>query len=201
MHARHCLVYSLGSAGDTSFEDQLLSTTSCEVHTFDPTLSKKVQAAVQARPNLHFHAVGVGGSKTPAQGKNAVAIENLQSLESIMTDLQHAWIDILKMDIEGYEWSLFADFYKTPGARMPATQLLVEFHFPGNITMVWEVLDAIIADNYRVFSVEPNYYCWDGACARDLLEFAFIKVSDRGHICAPLHQASKHESVVLPPGC
>ena len=34
MHGRRCLVYSLGSAGDTSFEDALLSSTGCEVHTF-----------------------------------------------------------------------------------------------------------------------------------------------------------------------
>ncbi len=27
----HCLVYSLGSAGDTSFEEDILSKTSCEV--------------------------------------------------------------------------------------------------------------------------------------------------------------------------
>ncbi len=194
-------MYSLGSAGDTSFEDQLLRTTNCEVHTFDPTLSDKVQAAVEARPNLHFHAIGVGGSKKPVPGKTSVMLDKLQSLEHIMLDLDHTWIDILKMDIEGYEWSLFTDFYKTPGARMPATQLLVEFHFPGQIGTVWEVLDAILADNYRVFSVEPNYYCWDGACARDLLEFAFIKVSDHGQICAPLHQVSKHQAVVLPPGC
>ena len=31
MHGRPCLVYSLGSAGDISFEDELLSNTHCEV--------------------------------------------------------------------------------------------------------------------------------------------------------------------------
>ena len=28
---RHCLVYSLGSQGDTSFEDEFLERTACEV--------------------------------------------------------------------------------------------------------------------------------------------------------------------------
>ena len=202
MRGRRCLVYSLGSAGDTSFEDALLRPTDCEVHTFDPTLNQAVQAAVEARPNLQFHAIGVGGSTKPGLGQTPVTVSNLQSLESIMADLQHAWIDILKIDIESYEWSLFTDFYAVHGARLPATQLLVEFHFPGQAATVWEVLDAILADKYRVFSVEPNSYCENGCSARDLQEFAFIKVSDQGQICAPMHQANKHEgTIVLPPGC
>jgi hypothetical protein len=201
MRGRRCLVYSLGSAGDTSFEDELLSTIDCEVHTFDPTLDKAVQAAVQARPKLQFHAIGVGGSTKPGPGQTPISIGNLHSLESIMADLQHAWIDILKIDIESHEWGLFTDFYAAHGARLPATQLLVEFHFPGQAATVWEVLDAILEDKYRVFSVEPNYYCENGCCARDLLEFAFIKVSDKGQVCAPMHRAGQHEGIVLPPGC
>ena len=79
-----------------------------------------------------------------------------------MADLDHSWIDILKMDIEMHEWGLFLEYYKEhPGAKLPATQLLVEFHFPGEAAKVWEVLDLITADNYRVFSVEvrQEYSC------------------------------------------
>ena len=54
-----CLVYSLGSAGDTSFEDAMMQSTVCEVHTFDPTLPSEVQAAVQSNQKLHFHNIGV----------------------------------------------------------------------------------------------------------------------------------------------
>ena len=234
MHGRRCLVYSLGSAGDTSFEDALLSDTDCEVHTFgaditafmprniivmymglthagacaDPTLPESLQAVIEAKPGLHFHSIGVGsGSAVPAPGRTAIDASKMQSLEGIMRDLQHSWIDILKIDIEMHEWGLFTDFYRgssagDAGPRLPATQLLVEFHFPGQAATVWEVLDLITADNYRVFSVEPNYYCENGCCARDLIEFAFIKVSDEGQICAPIHQPGKHGGgLVLLPGC
>ena len=111
----------------------------------------------------------------------------LEKLEAIMSRLQHTWIDVLKIDIEGYEWELLQDLYKL-GAKLPATQVLIEFHYHpmrGSTKLIWEVLDLLLADKYRVFSVEPNYYCSEGACARDLLEFAFIKVSNHGQICAP----------------
>ena len=50
--------------------------------------------------------------------------------------------------------------------------------------------------------LQPNWYCNDGLCARDLVEFAFIKVSRDGQICAPMHQPGKHGGgLVLPQGC
>ncbi len=67
-----------------------------------------------------------------------------------------------------------------------------------------QVLDVLLADKYRIFSVDPNYYCDDGACAKNLLEFAFIRVSDNGHVCAPhSHPGSAEEGagMILPHGC
>lgn len=60
-------------------------------------------------------------------------------LGQVMEKLGHQWIDVLKMDIEGHEWNVFGDFYAKPGSRLPATQLLVEFHWPGNSDRVWQV--------------------------------------------------------------
>ncbi len=135
-----------------------------------------------------FHSVGVGSPSTD---------DRLMQLEQIMANLGHTWIDILKMDIEGSEWDLFHDLFNRPKATLPATQLLVEFHFPGNVSVVLQTFDALLADNYRVFAVEPNYYCDEGCCARDMLEFAFIKVSDDGEICTP----SANSPMQLPSGC
>ena len=53
-----CLVYSLGSKGDTSFEDDMMNSTACDVHTFDPTLSPEALKVVQSKDKLHFHPVG-----------------------------------------------------------------------------------------------------------------------------------------------
>ena len=147
---------------------------------------------------------GVGNPNThlPARFKmEQVETSKLEELEAIMARLQHTWIDVLKIDIEGFEWELFKDFYRS-GARLPATQVLVEFHFKGESAEVWEVLDLLLADKYRIFSVEPNYYCEEGCCAKDLLEFAFIKVSDHGQICAPKGgRGGDRGAAVLPEAC
>lgn len=134
---RPCLVYSLGSAGDTSFERDILNRTSCQVHTFDPTLSADTQKAMQAAlPEMHFHAIGVGRGSGPFKSLNDGAMHDL---EDILAELGHSWVDVLKMDIEGHEWDVLSDFYAKPGAQLPATQLLVEFHWPGNADRVWKV--------------------------------------------------------------
>ena len=74
----------------------------------------------------------------------------------------------------------------------------------GLLPNAWQVLDAILADKFRIFSVEANYYCEDGACAKNLLEFAFIRVSDDGHVCSRhLHATSSegNAGMMLPDGC
>lgn len=130
-----------------------------------------------------------------------VTLAGLQTLEQIMKDLGHEWVDLLKIDIEFHEWELFADFYSRRGASLPATQILVEFHFQG-LAKTWATFDHLLADNYRIFSVEPNYYCVDGNCGYParVFEYAFIKVTSSGHICAPLTDASSGK-IILPHGC
>jgi hypothetical protein len=254
--AHSCLVYSLGSLGETSFEDDIMELTNCEVsqgaslqkisqpkadqllnfltqqherlntqrnqqkhcagfvllsqswqevalsqnlqhhvinkavfiplqvHTFDPTLNADTEAQVEAKSGLHFHPIGISGSSSDVKlAASDMEPGSYHSLRSVMAQLGHKWIDILKIDIEWHEWSVLSDFYSTPGATLPATQLLVEFHFPNDLAKVLKVFDLLLADNFRVFSVEPNYYCGDGCCARDLLEYAFIKVAPSGHLC------------------
>ena len=58
-------------------------------------------------------------------------------------------LQVLKIDIEGSEWSLFKDFYENPGATLPATNLMVEFHMPNTAAEVFETIDLILADGFR----------------------------------------------------
>ena len=46
---------------------------------------------------------------------------------------------------------------------------------------MFEVLDKLHADGFRVFATEVNYYCGD-SCAGAYMEFAFMKVSPDGHV-------------------
>ena len=54
-----CVVYSFGSNGDTSFEEDVLRKTACEVHTFDPTLDPEQEAQVLAVPGINLHKIGL----------------------------------------------------------------------------------------------------------------------------------------------
>ena len=61
-------------------------------------------------------------------------------------------------------------------------------------------LTSFLATDLEFFSVEPNYYCDNGCCAKDLLEFAFIKVSPIGQVCSPRSRAATLREA-LPHGC
>jgi len=96
-----CVVYSIGSAGETSFEQEVLARTLCTLHAFDPTLTaqqaKEVAAVVGDR---NFHSVGLGVDD------GRLGTMPTKKLSTIMKDLGHEWVDVLKMDIEGGEWQV-----------------------------------------------------------------------------------------------
>ena len=67
----NCIVYSVGSNGETSFEQDLLRRTNCEVHIFDPTLPPDVLEQVRSIKGVTVHTYGLGpsdGTVSPALG-------------------------------------------------------------------------------------------------------------------------------------
>ena len=115
-----CVVYSLGSNGDVTFEADLLNHTHCDVHTFDPTttMTPAKQAAVRAvvgQDNFHACAVGVADEDVPGKMRT-------KALATVMRELGHQWIDVLKMDIEVAEWTVLPAWLQG-GADLPASQV------------------------------------------------------------------------------
>jgi hypothetical protein len=90
-----CVVYSLGSNGDVSFEKDVLSQTPCEVHTFDCTIDK---VSILDAKRHFFHKLCIG--------KPRPSTESFQSLHTIMRRLNHIKLSMLKMDIEGSEFEV-----------------------------------------------------------------------------------------------
>ena len=208
------MVLSIGSNGETSFEEAVLSSTACDVHTFDHTLDEAKLQAVHRVPGINFHAQGLSSESSPAQA-------NLMSLTGMLNAVQRQYVDVLKVDMEGTkrccalvsclawapccakmpsfyahfltrylsaggEWEFLLDWYKSGRGTLPVGQLLIEFHYTkakeGLEGTVAPVFEALAEDSYRVFATEPNYYCKEGCCARDYVEYAFIKVSKHGRI-------------------
>ena len=55
-----CVLYSIGSNGDSSFEQQMMRRASCEIHTFDPFLDDATKEAMRGSAGSIFHDWGAG---------------------------------------------------------------------------------------------------------------------------------------------
>jgi hypothetical protein len=97
--AEPCLVYSIGIADDTRFDDEW-GLRGCEVHAFDPTLK---EAPAFRSPNVHFHFLGLtGDAKSTADQFTGNSMYGsvahpLKPLDQIIVDLGHRGrtIDVL----------------------------------------------------------------------------------------------------------
>ncbi|HKW61705.1 MAG TPA: FkbM family methyltransferase [Candidatus Acidoferrum sp.] len=168
-------VYSIGVGEEISFDLEVIHRFGVCVHAFDPTPRSIEWLAKQSLPgNFVFHPCGVadfdGYAKflppaNPAHVSHTLverqtpwpAIEvPVRRLRSIMHDLGHKRIDLLKMDIEGAEYAVLKDLL---ASRIAVNQLLVEFHHRWQEIGVEKTRQAIRDLNfagYRIFDVSPN---------------------------------------------
>ena len=100
-----CVIYSLGSNAETSFETDMALETECEIHVFDPTQTSVPMPSTHRSGNNNFHSYAIGN---PAQSSPW----QTKSLEAVMKGFGHKWIDVLKMDIEGGEWDFLESLFK-----------------------------------------------------------------------------------------
>ncbi|KAG9123839.1 hypothetical protein FRC07_013797 [Ceratobasidium sp. 392] len=124
-----CVIYSFGINGESSFEAELLERTSgCQVwgydfsvQSFGPEVAKNRKIAYRS----HFQAWGLAGSSNHGPGQNPP----MYTLPELMELNGHTFIDVLKIDIEGYEFSTLTDLLKAyAGQPLPFGQLQVEIH-------------------------------------------------------------------------
>lgn len=174
------IVYSLGIGDSIAFDLGLIEARNVTVHAFDPTPFAVEWIAGQKLPERFvFHQWAVGGTDgvlkmVPRVGRKGrkskvmwtAAVDGSDdpelievpcySLRSIMAKLEHATIDLLKMDVEGSEYEIIDSLVELE--RKPP-QLLVEFHhrFPGigqarTIESIRKLKDA----GYRIFTVSET---------------------------------------------
>jgi len=142
------IVYSFGLGVNITFELALIEARACAIHGFDPTPGEvQKYLSLHKNPLLTVHLVGLAAEDriatfTPLHPDWATFTEfsefvrekcdvsaqvQLKSLKTVMRELKHDRIDLLKMDIEGAEYevihSVFGEYTKpTIG------QILVEWH-------------------------------------------------------------------------
>lgn len=180
LNAGEKLVYSLGVGDSIAFDQHLIRTCGAEVHAFDPTPFAIDWLASQDTPDsFHFHqwaVAGQDGELWMAQRANrkgiksgvmwqAIAHEDADddsicvpclSVASIMQQLSHKKIDLLKIDIEGMEYPVLeslADMAERP------TQVLVEFHHRFadiDKSATRNAVNALLSMGYQIFSVSQT---------------------------------------------
>ena len=130
-----CVIYSVGGNNMWAFEEDLLAKTECEVHTFDCTgpLSR-FTAPVHER--LHFHHVCIVSPDTRSRDSNMEG--QSWTLQKAQNELGHSQIDLLKMDIEGFEWPILTSWPELSEGpdrtRSLPMQVLVEVHYRTHMT-------------------------------------------------------------------
>lgn len=136
------IVYSFGIGNDVTFDLGVIDRYGCDVHGFDPTPKCTEWVAQQALPaQFMFHPFGLGevdsliGFQSPDQaghvsfsraknGSAEVALP-VKRLATVMAELGHARIDVLKLDIEGFEYAVLPDMIQS---GIYPKILAVEFH-------------------------------------------------------------------------
>lgn len=105
----------------------------------------------QKNPNHFSHTL----LDRPATKAQAISVP-VKRLSTIMKELGHNQIDILKMDIEGAEYDVINDISKSD---IRPQQILVEFHhrFPGiGLKKTKEAIERLTFMGYRLFSVSAT---------------------------------------------
>jgi len=110
-----CVIYSLGSNAETSFETDVALETECEIHVFDPTQDSAPMPLTHRSGNENFHKYAIGN---PAHNSTW----ETKSLAEVMKGFGHMWIEVLKMDIEGGEYD-FLEYLLQSGKPIPVGQV------------------------------------------------------------------------------
>jgi len=180
----NCLVFSIGSNGDRSFEEAILAINpQCEVHTFDCTLDMRheyLRKFVEEAPKIgfQFHDYCLGSPKLRIGNGKTLNLKQAMQFVSRPRPITH-----FKIDCEGCEFSsFFNDLDSFNADDPPFEQLMIEMHTRRrNVSHILNLFDRLDGLGLRLFSKERNGWGCSGVrCA----EFSFIseRSAFRGHV-------------------
>eukprot|EP00937_MAST-01D_sp_MAST-1D-sp2_P005318 g5318.t1 len=144
----HCLVYSVGSANEFSFEESIYRDigSHCEIHTFDPSVGDNPS---NKPPYVHYHNWGISGSTGGVMKTLADTVKLLGHAE------QH--IELFKMDCEGCEWATYSGWFTS--MKFKPRQMMIELHggTDGATPVPAEqLLNLMRANHYVIYHKETN---------------------------------------------
>lgn len=165
------VVYSFGIGTDISFDLELIGRFGVQVHAFDPTPRSLKWLKSQNLPRgFEVHEYGVADhdgvvefappdspehvSHTIVAGRGHHTVTApVRRIPTIMRELGHSSIDLLKMDVEGAEYSVIRDLLSE---SVRVGQLCIEFHhrWPQiGASQTRQAVAALRSAGYRLFHV------------------------------------------------
>lgn len=155
-------IFSLGSNGDTQFEDAIHHRLpGMKIVTVDPTLTEAKKKTLQHKKHIHFLDIWVGSESIKNKKYESRSLQHL--LE------QYNPVSIIKMDIEGSEHIVFTRKLSCDVLK-DVDQVLIEIHMKTQHSV-----DAIFRwfsnCNMLLYSKEPNIW---GCAGRYCGEYSFI---------------------------
>lgn len=124
-----CIVYSIGGNNQWQFEEDVLEKTNCIVHTFDCT-GPRERFTPPLHPKLNFHHICLVSDETEMH--DAIMEGKRWTLASMQKNLGHNQIDLLKLDVEGFEWDVLQSWLALSISPEPFAlpmQILMELHY------------------------------------------------------------------------
>ena len=168
-----CIVYSIGGNNNWDFELDLLAKTPCQVHTFDCT-GPKSRFKKPDKIRLHFHHICVAAEFIPApkscdNGPETIC-GSMMTIQQIQSLLNHTRIDLLKMDIEGFEWPIlesWPELEEDEISELPY-QILIEIHYKSQFIRIdtpfaprelVKLQEHLLKMGYATVVRDDNPYC------------------------------------------
>lgn len=141
------VVYSVGVGEEISFDEELYRMVACRIIGIDPTPRSAAFVAQHSRLPAGYQFVPTGLAPSTGQQRfyfpanpdhvsmslvhnsNAGFLDcNFLSLTDLMANLNHTYVDMVKIDIEGAEYDLLTDWLAMGWSGLPVGQLWIEFH-------------------------------------------------------------------------
>ncbi len=163
--------YDGGVGEDVSFDLGIIERYGCEVFAFDPTPRAIAYATPIATSEPHFRFMPVGlwskntvlkfyAPKNPAHVSHSVV--NLQgtsdwfeapcrTITSLMHELEHDSIDLLKLDVEGAEHAVLKSVLN---ARVYPEVLCFEVDQPVGAIRLWRTIRRVLGHGYDLVAVD-----------------------------------------------
>jgi FkbM family methyltransferase len=166
------VVYSLGVGNEILFDLSLIEKYSLNVYAFDPTPDSIAWICHQKLPE-QFHFINYGvmdydgmaqfqqfdgvqfGTRISSSQKQIVELKVFR-LGTIMKNLNHTKIDLLKINIEGGEYAVIKDLI---ASMIDVKQIVVEFHhrFPGySLEQTQQAVSSLNRAGYQIFYISDT---------------------------------------------